>query len=84
MIDLFDNPSNEGSLVDITDLGDVRYTAQVMPELYRNQPQPRLENWSEEDLEMYCGIYTDERRETVQAEQLLYDIFVAGRYDGVA
>ncbi|WP_228798435.1 hypothetical protein [Nocardia cyriacigeorgica] len=34
------------------------YRAWVMPELYPNQPQPRLENWSKEDLEMYCGVYS--------------------------
>jgi len=34
------------------------YRAWVMPEMYPNQPQPRLENWSKEDLEMYCGVYT--------------------------
>lgn len=34
------------------------YRAWVIPELYPHEPQPRLENWSKDDLEMYCGIYS--------------------------
>lgn len=56
------------SLHDIFDLGDDRYTAQVVPDAYPAQPQPRVSNWSEEDREAFCGEYTPERREAV-AEQ---------------
>lgn len=38
------------------------YRGWVFPELYPNQPQPRLENWSAEELELDCGIYSPERR----------------------
>lgn len=33
------------------------YRAWAIPELFPKEPQPRLENWSDEDLEAYCGIY---------------------------
>lgn len=33
------------------------YRSWVIPELNPYMPQPRLENWSAEDLEAYCGIY---------------------------
>lgn len=33
------------------------YRAQLVPELYPNQRQFQLGNWSAEELEMYCGIY---------------------------
>lgn len=35
------------------------YRAWVYPELYPNERQPVLSNWSVEDLEAYCGIYPD-------------------------
>ena len=35
--------------------GSEMYRAQVFPELFPNQPQMRLENWSLEDLEQYVG-----------------------------
>ena len=41
MITLFDLPE--------------RYVAQFVPDAFPDQPQPRLQNWSEEDIEMYCG-----------------------------
>lgn len=44
-------------MLDVFDLGDPRYIAQVMPELHPEQPQPRLDNWSTEEREMYCGEY---------------------------
>ncbi len=47
---------------DVFELGDPRYAAQVMPELYPKERQPVLANWSEEDREMYCGEYTPGRR----------------------
>ena len=31
------------------------YRAQVFPELFPNQKRMLVENWSEQDLEMYCG-----------------------------
>jgi hypothetical protein len=34
-----------------------RYVAQLVPEAYPGVPQPVLKNWSDEDLEAYCGIY---------------------------
>ncbi|MFI7678527.1 hypothetical protein [Actinophytocola sp. NPDC049390] len=49
------------SLHDIFDLGDDRYTAQVVPDAYPAQPQPRLSNWSAEDREAFCGEYPEER-----------------------
>lgn len=49
------------SLSTIFDLGDDRYIAQVVPGVYPNERQPVVSNWSEEDREMYCGIYTTER-----------------------
>lgn len=33
------------------------YRAWVYPEIYPEQPQPRLVNWHPEDLVMFCGIY---------------------------
>lgn len=33
------------------------YRAWVVPDLFPDQKQPRLENWSAEDLEAFCGIY---------------------------
>lgn len=32
------------------------YRAWVFPDLYPDEPQPRLNNWPDEDLWMYCGI----------------------------
>jgi hypothetical protein len=34
------------------------YRAQVFPELFRHQPPMLVQNWSDLDREMYCGIYT--------------------------
>lgn len=31
------------------------YRAQLLPELFPHQPSMRLENWSQDDLEMYVG-----------------------------
>ena len=42
------------------------YRAHVFPDLYPDEPQPVLSNWSDEDLEAYCGIYTAERRWDIQ------------------
>ena len=42
--------------------GREMYMAWVMPDLFPHQPKPRLENWSEQELEYDCGIYTPERR----------------------
>lgn len=36
------------------------YRAWVLPELYPEEPQARLENWNRSDLESYCGIYAKE------------------------
>ncbi|ERB55296.1 hypothetical protein N806_29765 [Rhodococcus sp. P27] len=36
------------------------YRSWTIPEMFPDQPQPRLENWSAEDLEAYCGIYAKE------------------------
>ncbi|NQE88087.1 hypothetical protein [Nocardia terpenica] len=33
------------------------YRAWTAPGVFPDQPQPRLENWPKDDLEMYCGIY---------------------------
>lgn len=44
--------------MDVFDLGDPRYAAQVMPELFPKERQAVLKNWSTDDLEMFCGIYT--------------------------
>lgn len=33
------------------------YRSWVWPDLYPNERPPVLKNWSDEDLEMYCGIY---------------------------
>lgn len=38
------------------------YRAQVTPELFPHEPRVRIENWSDEEREMFCGIYTDARR----------------------
>lgn len=38
------------------------YRSQVVEDVYPGQPRMRIENWSDEDREMYCGIYTPERR----------------------
>lgn len=56
------------SLFNIFDLGDNRYTAQVVPECYPHERQPALKNWSEEEREAYCGVYTSLRRGIVQLE----------------
>lgn len=32
------------------------YRAWVYPDLHPGEPQPRLENWPEDDLWAYCGI----------------------------
>jgi hypothetical protein len=45
------------ALSSIFDLGDPRYIAQVVPELYPRQPQPVLSNWPAEDREAFCGEY---------------------------
>jgi hypothetical protein len=37
--------------------GSEMYRSWLVPELYPHQKQPRLENWSADDLEAYCGIY---------------------------
>jgi hypothetical protein len=51
--------------MDVFELGDPRYAAQVMPELFPKERQPVLANWSEEDREMFCGEYTNARRDGV-------------------
>ena len=33
------------------------YRSQVFPELFPHEKPMLLENWSKDDLEMYCGIY---------------------------
>lgn len=33
------------------------YRAWVHPDLFPGEPQPRLNNWPDEDLEAFCGIY---------------------------
>lgn len=33
------------------------YRAWVFPEEYPGEQQPRLSNWSDEDLVAFCGIY---------------------------
>lgn len=33
------------------------YQAWVFPELHKEERQPVLRNWSDEDLEAFCGIY---------------------------
>lgn len=35
--------------------GSELYRAQVFPELFPNQKPMLIENWSAQDLEMYCG-----------------------------
>lgn len=46
---LFDSLFNDMSGIDM-------YRSWVIPGLYPDQPKPCLQNWSVEDLEMYCGI----------------------------
>lgn len=36
------------------------YRAWVIPDMYPDERQPRLENWTAEDREAFCGIYTKE------------------------
>lgn len=52
---------NSPSLHDIFDLGEIRYIAQVVPECYPDEPLPVLKNWTAEEREAYCGIYTKTR-----------------------
>ena len=33
------------------------YRAQLVPDLFPNQRPFRVENWTDEEREMYCGIY---------------------------
>jgi hypothetical protein len=35
------------------------YRAQVFPELFRHQLPMLVQNWSDLDREMYCGIYPE-------------------------
>jgi hypothetical protein len=35
--------------------GSEFYRAQIFPELFPNEKQMLIGNWSEEDREMYCG-----------------------------
>lgn len=35
------------------------YRSWVIPEMYPNERRARIENWSKDDLEMYCGIYSE-------------------------
>jgi hypothetical protein len=35
--------------------GSEMYRAQIFPELWPNEPQMMLDNWSIDDLEMYVG-----------------------------
>jgi len=35
--------------------GSEFYRAQVFPELFPHEKPMALENWSQDDLEMYCG-----------------------------
>jgi hypothetical protein len=50
MNDLFVGPISSTPCADM-------YRAWVIPDLYPNERQPRLENWSAEDKEAFCGIY---------------------------
>ena len=36
--------------------GSQMYRAWAIPDLFPEERQPRLENWSADDLEAYCGI----------------------------
>lgn len=33
------------------------YRACLAPDIYVHEPLMLIDNWSEDDLEMYCGIY---------------------------
>lgn len=33
------------------------YRAQLVPDLFPHEPRMRIENWSDDDREAYCGIY---------------------------
>jgi len=47
--------------------GGEMYRAAVIPDLYPDQKPWRLENWSEDERELDCGIYTPERRAELMA-----------------
>lgn len=59
-------------MIDVFDLGDPRYIAQVLPELHPEQPQPRLANWPTEEREMYCGEYTPGVRQAYREALVSY------------
>lgn len=42
-------------MTSIFDLADDRYIAWLVPDLFPKHPQPRLQNWSEDDLARFCG-----------------------------
>jgi hypothetical protein len=68
--------------MNVFDLGDNRYTAQVVPDCYPHERQPALANWSYEELEMYCGIYPV--RTQVRADGVRVTTFGPGAlYDSV-
>lgn len=52
--------------------GGELYRAQLVPELYPAQlkPHPRFENWSDEDKEAYCGIYTDDAKALIRIDAM--------------
>lgn len=43
------------------------YRAQVVPDVFPDQPRMLIENWPEEEREIWCGIYTPERRAELMA-----------------
>ena len=54
--------------------GSEYYRSLVFPELFPHEPKPRLENWSQQDLEMYCGRWElPEEREPTKAPVQEFD-----------
>jgi hypothetical protein len=54
------------ALIDVLDLGDPRYIAELAPEAFPNQRRAVVANWSVEEREAYCGIYTPAHRKAIQ------------------
>lgn len=48
--------------------GGEMYRAAVMPDMYPEQKPWDMAAWPEDEREIYCGVYTPERRAQIQAE----------------
>lgn len=45
------------------------YRSYVFPDLWPGHKQARLENWPEDEREIWCGVYSPERRQELMQQR---------------